>query len=136
MNYYLFSLDYLHGILMEIPVVLSEMGAARFILTYPEFHGQHLGVNRLDCDEQMQPAIVSRPAGTGDVLFMFFQEPVSLGLRTRIIETPPNTLMRWGQGSAHYYGNANVPWRHSWMNGAKLRSLIVGDAAAIISISY
>ena len=64
----------------------------------------------------MRPAIIDRPAGTADHLFMLFYDPVELLVEGRVERLPPRTLMLWPPGHRHYYGNRERAWRHSWIH--------------------
>lgn len=75
-------------------------------------------INAFAVHERMPPVIVDRPAGTGDWLFMLFHDPVSVRGSGKIITVQPGTLMMWPCGAAHWYGNGDASWDHSWIHFA------------------
>ena len=74
----------------------------------------------------MRPAIIDRPAGTADHLFMLFYDPVELLVEGRVEKLLPRTLLLWPPGHRHYYGNRERAWRHSWIHceGSTVRRLL------------
>jgi len=74
----------------------------------------------------MRPAIIDRPAGTADHLFMLFYDAVELLIEGRAEVLPPRTLMLWPPGHRHYYGSRERAWRHSWIHcdGSSVRRLL------------
>jgi AraC-like DNA-binding protein len=66
--------------------------------------------------EVMKPGIVDRPNGTGDWLFMYFYDPVTIKVDGEIVEYAPGNLMIWPHGAGHYYGNLKQSWKHSWLH--------------------
>lgn len=89
----------------------------QFFSPYP-VDTDRLSIHALGIQERMSPAIVNRPAGTGDYLFMFFYDPVVLNMDRTPREYPPHTLILWGPQHGHYYGNTEGTWMHSWLHCA------------------
>ena len=82
----------------------------------PQRPDTELHISGTGIREEMRPCIIDRPQGTGDRLLMFFYEPVWLKEGGDIRQYPANTLMLWEDGAAHYYGNPERRWRHSWIH--------------------
>lgn len=73
-------------------------------------------VNGIGVDEIMNAGHVNRPAGTGDILLMFFPQPTEVGTSGGIITPSAPFLMIWPEGSGHYYGSTQGKWSHSWLH--------------------
>jgi AraC-like DNA-binding protein len=64
----------------------------------------------------MKFCIVDRIGGTGDHLFMFFYDPVTIGAGGKAATSPPGSMMIWTPGRDQYYGNRERPYRHTWIH--------------------
>ncbi len=78
--------------------------------------GKSFRVRMLGLHELMSPSMVDRPNGTGDYLFMLFHGPVQIRRGAKIESWPASTMMIWTPQVGHYYGNASIPWSHSWFH--------------------
>jgi AraC-like DNA-binding protein len=83
-------------------------------------------LERFGLREKMKKGIVNRPRGTGDWLFMFFHTPVKLELNKQVEKQAENTMIIWPDNAAHYYGNDEIEWGHSWFHcsGNYIRKLV------------
>ncbi len=63
----------------------------------------------------MAPGIVNRPGGTGDSLLMLFHDEAIVNMKDGILKVSPGSLIYW-EKCGHYYGNPDIPWRHSWIH--------------------
>lgn len=72
-------------------------------------------INGIGVCEAMKPGIVNRPIGTGDSLLMLFHDEAVVNTRDGVLEVSPGSLIYW-EKCGHYYGNADIPWRHSWIH--------------------
>jgi len=86
-----------------------------------------LGVRGIGIREEMPPCMVRRPDGTGDFLFMVFHDDITIGPDGGTTH-PPGTIVLWEPGDAHFYGNEQRRWRHSWVHcsGSAVKRLL-GD---------
>lgn len=73
--------------------------------------------------ETMPAALILRPAGSGDYLFMHFHDPVQVSIDGELREVPADTFFIWTPGARHHFGHPDKPWKHSWVHCA-------GDAIA------
>ncbi len=94
-------------------IMIHNLKTFRFTQARPDVE---LHISATGILEEMRPAIVDRPNGTGDRLLMFFYEPVMLKVDDCIRQYPAGTLMLWDDGAGHYYGNTERKWRHSWIH--------------------
>jgi AraC-like DNA-binding protein len=46
---------------------------------------------------------------------MFFENEVVVNVRDKILKTTADSLIYWKK-CGHYYGNTDIPWRHSWIH--------------------
>jgi AraC-like DNA-binding protein len=76
-----------------------------------EFRTNGIGIR-----EKMAAGIVDRPAGTGDYLFMFFYDPVTIRVDGTDRDYPAGHLVAWTPDQGHYYGNPSRRWSHSWLH--------------------
>jgi len=76
-----------------------------------EFRANGIGIL-----EKMPAHVVDRPAGTGDYLFMFFYDPVTIRVNGTDRNHPAGHLMIWTPDQGHYYGNSSRRWAHSWLH--------------------
>lgn len=94
----------------------------------PPINTPELTIRGIGVQEHMPGCIIDRPHGTRipDYLFMFFYDPVVVGVGKKILPQPAETMMIWRPGCAQYYGNRERPYNHSWMhcNGTIIRSLL------------
>ena len=72
-------------------------------------------INGIGVCEAMQPGIVNRPGGTGDSLLMFFHDEAIVNIKDELLTVAAGSLIYWDK-CGHYYGNADIPWRHSWIH--------------------
>ncbi len=63
----------------------------------------------------MPPSIINRPGGTGDSLLMFFHDKAIVNTKDEVLTVAVGSLIYWKK-CGHYYGNADLPWRHSWIH--------------------
>jgi len=63
-------------------------------------------------------------------LLMHFHEPVLLMSKGKIDLYPANTFIAWKPGDPHYYGNREIPWRHTWLHcyGSLIPELLKGSS--------
>jgi AraC family transcriptional regulator, arabinose operon regulatory protein len=80
--------------------------------------GAPFQITRLGLHEEMTPAMVDRPEGTGDYLFMLFHSETCVRSRDGESLRPPSSLMVWTPLDSHYYGNMEEAWDHSWFHCA------------------
>jgi len=73
-------------------------------------------IHRLGLHEKMPPALVERPEGTGDYLFMLFHTEMRVRSRDGEATWPASSLMVWTPPDSHYYGNTLRSWDHSWFH--------------------
>lgn len=83
-----------------------------------------ISIGAMGVQEALRAEIVHRPNGTNDYLFMLFYERVELDRPGNI--HPPRTLILWGPEHAHFYGNRERRWRHTWIhcNGAAIAPIL------------
>jgi len=85
---------------------------SRWYYPGPSLVGERVRIHRCAWAEPMVPSIVDRTEGTGDVLLMYFHDPVVIDRADR----PAASLRCWAEGDGHRYGNLAGPWRHSWVH--------------------
>lgn len=76
---------------------------------------QNFMINAIGVREAMRPGIVNRPGGTGDSLLMFFHDQAVVKTKDSVVNIAAGSLIYW-EKCAHYYGNTDIPWRHSWIH--------------------
>ncbi len=64
----------------------------------------------------MPAALVSRPKGTGDYLFMHFHDPVQVHVAGVMQDCPAHTFVVWEPGAPQIFGNERRRWTHSWVH--------------------
>ena len=98
------NLEYLHTVKTVKLTITRRDPSARFHINYLGLH------------EKMRAGMVDRPEGTRNYLFMLFHSEVEVKTRDgrEVWESP--SLMAWTPPDGHYYGNADVPWSHSWFH--------------------
>jgi len=101
--------------------------AIRYFFAPPPIQTPELSVHGIGIQERMSPALVDRPSGTGDYLFMFFYEAAVIKGADGALLRPANSLMLWPSGAGHYYGQPDHPWMHSWTHCA---GTLIGDLLA------
>jgi len=76
--------------------------------------------------ERMPPAIIDRPHGRDDWLFMLFYDPVTVRVDGIDQVLPPHTLMIWPPGRPQFYGSGAGNWKHTWIHceGSHVRRLV------------
>lgn len=72
-------------------------------------------INGVGVREVMPPSIINRPGGTGDSLLMFFYDKVIINTKDGFLTIAAGSLIYW-EKCGHYYGNTDIPWRHSWIH--------------------
>ncbi len=95
------------------------MDMIRYLFRTPPLQTPSLTVNGLGIRELMEARQVDRPAGTGDVLLMFFYDPVMIlppgePLTAKEKHTA-GTMMIWESGQPQWYGSGEREWNHSWI---------------------
>lgn len=78
----------------------------------PGLVGERVTIHRCAWIEPMEPSIVDRPEGTGDVLLMYYHDPVVIDHQRH----PAGSLRCWPDGAGHRYGDLEREWRHSWIH--------------------
>lgn len=88
--------------------------------------GKRIRVRGVGIAERMPPAIINRPHGRDDWLFMLFYDSVTVGVNGETPTLPPHTLMIWPPGKPQYYGSRSGDWRHTWVHceGPHVRRLV------------
>ena len=88
----------------------------------PGLVGERVCIHRCAWAEPMAASVVDRPEGTGDVLLMYFHEPVAIDR----VDHPAGSLRCWPAGAGHHYGSLAGEWRHSWVHcsGALAQRLV------------
>ncbi len=104
----------------------------KYLHARPLFRTPGLSVRGVGVHEVMPPSFVQRPRGTGDYLFMLFHDAVRWGPAPGTRDLPPGTVVLWGRGAGHYYGNPAARWSHSWVHcdGEQVRQLLRRARAA------
>jgi len=77
-----------------------------------------LCVLRFGIHELMPPKMVHHracPDGE-DYLFMWFYDPVSVGVGDAVVACERNRFIVWDPGLPRLYGNADERWDHSWLH--------------------
>lgn len=69
----------------------------------------------------MKPALVDRPKGTGDWLFMYFYEPAAANEKGAFRDSACPFLIIWPEGAPHLYGHPGRPWLHTWFHASGTR---------------
>lgn len=93
------------------------MQTIRQFYTVPSINTPELSIHGIGVREEMPPCIVNRPGGTGDYLFMFYYDAVTIAADGVTRDYPPQSLVIWRPQDGHYYGNPSQRWRHSWLHG-------------------
>jgi AraC family transcriptional regulator, arabinose operon regulatory protein len=92
----------------------------RTIIFRPEFPSTRapivFRVNKMGIHEDMPPKIIHRPWANKDYLFMLFHTPALIKAGGAVHQHPGQTVMIWEPGQAHYYGNPERRWDHSWFH--------------------
>lgn len=91
------------------------MLTVRYLAREPLFRSPRLSIRGVGIREVMPPCFVRRPGGTGDFLFMLFHDTVQLGKDESAV-AEPGTLLLWERKAAHFYGNPQRRWSHSWVH--------------------
>ncbi|MBU4199667.1 MAG: AraC family transcriptional regulator [Verrucomicrobia bacterium] len=101
----------------------------RYFFEHPPIHTPALCVRGIGIREPMRPGIVDRPAGTGDILIMFFYDETIIRTARGTRRHPPDSLMIWPRAAGHYYGNPDKAWTHSWTHcdGTAIRHLLARE---------
>jgi AraC family transcriptional regulator of arabinose operon len=119
MEYFIESLSYLtfYGAFMDNVTFFRERALDSHVTCY---------LSGVGVRERMPPGVVNRPNGTGDWLLMFFHDSVIIRDAEGINSYSPETFIIWSDIDAHYYGNPEKGWCHSWMHfqGLELNSII------------
>jgi len=101
----------------------------RYFFGHPPIQTSALCIRGIGLREAMAPGIVDRPAGTGDILIMFFYDETIIRAAHGATLHAPTNLMIWPQAAGHYYGNPDKPWSHSWIhcNGTVIHGLLARE---------
>ncbi|MEK6795178.1 MAG: AraC family transcriptional regulator [Spirochaetota bacterium] len=83
---------------------------------YPD-GGEQCYVRALGLNERMPPAVIDRPRGKGDYLFMYFYDSVTIQTGNELVRDA-GVLMIWPPGERQHYGNQHERWRHSWIHAS------------------
>ncbi|MCG8451710.1 MAG: AraC family transcriptional regulator [Spirochaetales bacterium] len=97
-----------------------------FVRWYAETaQSQDLEIRALGINESMNVNEIDRPSGTGDILLMFFDTPMTCGTPDALHKTTETSVILWSLGMGHYYSCESLPWSHSWIHfkGPKAQSL-------------
>lgn len=100
-----------------------------YFFEHPPIQTSALCIRGIGLREAMSPGIVDRPAGTGDILIMFFYDETIIRTARDTARHAPNSLMIWPRAAGHYYGNPDKPWSHSWIHcgGTVISSLLARE---------
>ena len=82
----------------------------------PPLAFEGLILNGMGILERMVRAVVDRPTGTGDYLFMLFYDPVDVGTGGMVRRHGPGSLIIWRPADGHYYGNPDRRFTHTWLH--------------------
>ena len=101
----------------------------RYFFEHPPIQTSALCIRGIGIREAMTPGIVDRPAGTGDILIMFFYDEAIIRSARGATLHPPGSFMIWPRAAGHYYGNPAKSWSHSWIhcNGTVIRDLLAHE---------
>ncbi|MBL8992390.1 MAG: helix-turn-helix transcriptional regulator [Spirochaetia bacterium] len=100
-------------------------------LRSPPIDPECFHINAIGIREPMKPAIVDRPKGTGDWLFMYFYEAAVANEKEGSPESDAGTkkpfLIIWPEGTPHLYGHKSRPWLHTWFHasGSRIAPLLL-----------
>lgn len=72
-------------------------------------------INGIGILETMLPGIVNRPGGTGDSLLIFFHDQAVVNTKDGLVNIAAGSMIYW-EKCGHYYGNNDIPWKHSWIH--------------------
>jgi len=92
------------------------MLSVRYLAKQPLFESPRLRVRGVGIHETMPPSYIQRPDGTGDCLLMLFHQAVHVGKPPFEVDCASGSIVLWGHGEAHFYGNSEVRWSHSWIH--------------------
>lgn len=108
----------------------------RYFFEHPPIQTSALCIRGIGIREAMSPCIVDRPAGTSDILIMFFYDATIIRTARGAALQAPDSLMIWPCGAGHYYGNPDKPWRHSWIHcsGTVIRDLLARERLPIDNV--
>lgn len=108
----------------------------RYFFEHPPIQTSALCIRGIGIRETMSPGIVDRPAGTGDILIMFFYDETIIRSARGTTLQPPNSLMIWPRAAGHYYGNPDKPWNHSWTHcdGTVIRDLLAHEKLSLNTV--
>lgn len=82
----------------------------------PPLSNQAIKLQGFGYHEAMQPGIVDRPSGTGDILIMLLHTTARIGTGIEANTYPPSHAIIWRAGAKHYYGCEDSPWDHTWIH--------------------
>ena len=110
--------------------------AIRYFFESPPIQTPALCIRGIGIREPMSPGIVDRPAGTGDILIMFFYDETIIRTAHGAARHPPDSLMIWPRAAGHYYGNPDKPWNHSWTHcdGTAIRRLLAREQLPVNTV--
>lgn len=63
-----------------------------------------------------EKAVINRPSGSGDYLFLFFPTPVYIVQNKKTILTRPNAIMIYTPGAPQYYKNPESGFINDWFH--------------------
>lgn len=87
------------------------------IWTEPRSYGdESFWVNGIGLRERMTADMIDRPDGTGDVMLMYFHDPVTIRVDDRPLDLDAGALTIWDRTDGHVYGSDEHLWMHSWIH--------------------
>ncbi|HEY3328601.1 MAG TPA: AraC family transcriptional regulator [Capsulimonadaceae bacterium] len=87
----------------------------RFFKPIP-LHTKNISVRGIGIMEEMPPALIDRPIGSGDYLVMMFISPVTIKVDGIPTNVDPDSVMIWEPGREQVYGYPDGKWTHSWIH--------------------
>ncbi|MBI4977291.1 MAG: helix-turn-helix transcriptional regulator [Spirochaetes bacterium] len=111
------------------------MRVIKYFRHYPSGN-ERCYIRALGLNERMPPALIDRPKGKDDYLFMYFYDPVTVQAGGEIKHDTKGFLIIWPPGERHYYGNPTARWLHSWMHcdGSVIGHYLSESAVALNSM--
>jgi AraC-like DNA-binding protein len=78
--------------------------------------GPAFAIRGVGVDEPMAPSIIDRPGGTDAWLLVLFHDEAVVRLAGGQERLSAGTAVCWAPKRPHFFGNAEAPWRHSWLH--------------------
>ncbi len=75
-----------------------------------------LRINGVGVQEHMDPYIIDRLNGSGDLLLMVFHSDAVVLCGAELQQVSAGSAVLWKQGSRQMYGNSQSAFNHSWMH--------------------